>query len=261
MGALQRDTALEGDGPSFKGRLASNWEIWGPNGGYMAAVALRAVGRLAPPGHRPLSLSCQYLSRARSDEVDVEVETLREGKVSTCFAVRVLQDGAVLLQAQVWTTASSDGPESAVWRMPDRKPPEDLIVMESSAPFMQNFDGRFVLPHTVPDPQGEVFESWMRFRGFESGGDPFVDKGRALVWIDAGSWPAHVRAKEKPDYMAASLELSAWFHEPSEEDDWLFVQAMAAHASRGVITGHVKLWTQDGRLAASGISNMICRKF
>jgi acyl-CoA thioesterase-2 len=42
MGDLEADTAVEpvGDG-RYQATLSAEWEIWGPMGGYVAAVALR----------------------------------------------------------------------------------------------------------------------------------------------------------------------------------------------------------------------------
>ncbi len=42
MGDLARDTAVQGGAGSYGAVLSRDWEIWGPMGGYVAAVALRA---------------------------------------------------------------------------------------------------------------------------------------------------------------------------------------------------------------------------
>ncbi len=63
MGDLGIDTAVEslGDG-RYRGTLSKEWEIWGPMGGYVAAVAFRAAGAesVFP---RPASFACHYLVR------------------------------------------------------------------------------------------------------------------------------------------------------------------------------------------------------
>ena len=45
MGDLGVDTAVEalGDG-RYRAHVSRDWEIWGPEGGYIASLALRAAG-------------------------------------------------------------------------------------------------------------------------------------------------------------------------------------------------------------------------
>ena len=52
--------------------------LWGPAGGYVSAVALRAAGAESR-FERPASYACQYLSFARFEEVELRVTTLRAG--------------------------------------------------------------------------------------------------------------------------------------------------------------------------------------
>ena len=47
MGDRSLDTALEGGDGRYRAHLSPDWAIWGPNGGYLAVVALRAAGREA----------------------------------------------------------------------------------------------------------------------------------------------------------------------------------------------------------------------
>ena len=53
-----------------------DWEIWGPCGGYVAAIALRAAGAESPFA-RPASFFCHYLSVADFAPVDLVVTPLR----------------------------------------------------------------------------------------------------------------------------------------------------------------------------------------
>ena len=80
MGDIAEQTAVEpvGDG-RYTATVHADWEIWGPCGGYVAALALRAAGA---EGHlaRPASFFCHYLGVAGFDRVDVEVTTLRSAK-------------------------------------------------------------------------------------------------------------------------------------------------------------------------------------
>jgi len=44
---LELATRVEGGRGSYRAVLSRQWGIWGPNGGYLAAIALRAAGREA----------------------------------------------------------------------------------------------------------------------------------------------------------------------------------------------------------------------
>jgi len=46
MGDFERETRVEGGGGRYRAALSQDWEIWGPNGGYLAAIALRAEPRI-----------------------------------------------------------------------------------------------------------------------------------------------------------------------------------------------------------------------
>lgn len=82
MGDLAHDTTVEpvGDG-AYRATLSRDWEIWGPMGGYVAAVALRAAGLGA--GHRtPAAFSCHYLNVAAFGPVDIRVTARKENRVA-----------------------------------------------------------------------------------------------------------------------------------------------------------------------------------
>ena len=80
MGDIAQQTAVEptGDG-RFTAMVHDDWEIWGPCGGYVAALALRAAGAESHLA-RPASFFCQYLSVASFAPVDLEVTPLRAGR-------------------------------------------------------------------------------------------------------------------------------------------------------------------------------------
>ena len=112
MGDLAVDTAVEAVGAGrFRCVLSRDWEIWGPMGGYVAAVALRAVGAHLGPDHpaRPVAFSCHYLGVARFEAVDIAVVALREGRGASSYRVSITQGDRPILEALVWASASTDG--------------------------------------------------------------------------------------------------------------------------------------------------------
>ena len=84
MGDLAVDTAVTRTGEGrYTASLSADWEIWGPMGGYIASVALRAAGAESPFA-RPASFFCQYLGVAGFDTVmpyyKLELDYLPEAK-------------------------------------------------------------------------------------------------------------------------------------------------------------------------------------
>ena len=57
MGDIGLQTACEPLGDArYRAVVSDDWEIWGPGGGYVAAIALRAAGAESPfgrPGSSP----------------------------------------------------------------------------------------------------------------------------------------------------------------------------------------------------------------
>jgi len=267
VGLFQDDTALSDKGGRLFATLSRDWEIWGPNGGYVSAVALRAAGIAAPPDHRPATISVQYLSVGQFADVEAEVEPVRKGRNAWCINVMLVQSGKRILQAQVWTTNKTDGPAKIDRKMPGvahhsglKSWSEMFPDAQPGFPFWQNFDGkpvRFAAEGTA-DPRGSVSQNWNRFCGFAATNDPFLDCARALVMIDTYPWIAFGRGLDRrPDYVAPTLDLTAWFHDAPGACEWLLVDARSDVARSGLIHGSVDIWSDDGRPLASGGSNLL----
>jgi acyl-CoA thioesterase II len=247
--------------------LSRDWEIWGPNGGYIASIALRAAGKIAPPDHRPATFSCQYLSVGQFAPVDIDADAVRKGRNVWCINVAILQNGKRLLQAQVCTTNKQDGPSKVDRKFPDVKHHKDLKTWAELFPdagesfaFWRNFESKpaSFLRRGNADPRGSVNQDWYRFREFEPTSDLFLDYARALVMIDTGPWPAFGRGFDiHPDYVAPTLDVTAWFHAPLGEADWFLADSRADVAGGGLIHGTVDIWSEDGRPIATGGSNLL----
>lgn len=258
-GIVERDGSLHAE-------IARAWEIWGPNGGYLSAIALRAAGLRAPAGHRPAGISVQYLNRGVFGPAELRVETLKASRTAACLSVEMWQEDRRTLTAQVWSTNKDDGPayqDAPPPAVPPRsalKPFDAYLEPGKKAPFWNHFDA-----HPVawpwpgdPDPRGHIYQQYMRFKGHEPGADPWLDQGRALLLIDTLLWPAHWRG-EPPgaDYAAPSLDVTAWFHRPSGDADWLLAEARTPVAAAGLIHGQARIWNEAGRLLASGGSHLL----
>jgi acyl-CoA thioesterase II len=265
--SFEEDTLVADD---FTATVSPAWEIWGPNGGYLSSIALRAAARAVPEGHRPASVSVNYLARGVFGPAKLDVTMLRETRSVRFVRVDMVQERRVVLTAQAVTTdrAEDSGPAYVDPVMPDVPPPEALppashyLKDEPAHAFWSHFDShpvRWPWPGD-PDPEGHVYRQWMRFRDHKTG-DAFVDAARALLLIDTLLWPTHWRGQPPgTDYVAPSLDVSVWFHAPSAGSDWLLLDAAAPVARAGLIYGEARVWGRDGSLVASGASNMLVTK-
>lgn len=266
MGDLSTDTAVQGSDGIYTATLSREWEIWGPNGGYLSAIALRAVERYTALA-RPASFSCHYLNVAAFDEVQIQVEALRTSKRTESLRVSMRQGARAILEALVWVTQEQDGLEHDVARMPEVAPPEEATLWTAQAPFpmWRNIEGR--MHGWPPDWQwqdrepGEPYRlDWFRFQPRATFDDPFVDACRSLILIDTMMFPAAALAYSEPmSHLAPSLDLSVQFHRPAFDDEWLLCESHSPVAEAGLVGGTARVWTQDRRLVASGAQQMLAR--
>src|SRR5712692_8028758 len=125
MGDLAIDTAIEGSYGRYRARLSRDWEIWGPNGGYLAVIALRAAGAHTTL-RRPTTFSCHFLGVADFDVVDLDVRTVRESRRTASIAVSMTQAGRPILEALAWVVGDVDGLEHDAAPIPEVASPEGL---------------------------------------------------------------------------------------------------------------------------------------
>lgn len=271
MGSLDLDTRLEGDGGKLRATLSEDWRIWGPNGGYVAAIALRAAGR-ASRFRRPVSFACHFLGVGEFAPADVTVAPLRSARTAESLHVTLAQGGRTFLDAQVWTSDASQGLEHDFAPPPDVPPPgalrsfEELIDEADAGPrhrFWENLEGRPA--DWVPPAEWKPTEPraccWYRYKPDARFDDPFLEAARALILVDTLSWPAACRAHRFEDnaWMAPSLDVAARFHRVPPYSEWLLVEARADVAAEGLIGFHSRVWDERGRLVASGGGQLLCR--
>ena len=269
MGDLDADTRLAGGEGHYTTSLSTDWKIWGPNGGYVAAIALRAAG-LESRLPRPASFSCQFLEAGAFEQADVRVEALRRGRAAEALSVSLEQSGRRLLSAQVWTVGKLDGLVHDTSSAPPVPSPEDLLPIESLLPpgaepphaFWGNLERRPIdwVPPERRVPTDPVVRCWYRFRPQARFQDPFLDAARSLILLDTMSWPA-VRSAyvEQPAFMAPSIDVSVQFHALAPESEWLLCETSAEIAREGLIGYRSRVWSESRHLLASGAGQLLCR--
>jgi acyl-CoA thioesterase-2 len=276
MGDLGIDTAVEQvDDNRFSAKLNADWRIWGPQGGYIASVALRAVGAVSPFA-RPASFSCHFLGVADFDEVELAVTPLRLARTAASHRVELTQDGKTMLEATVWSVGEVEGLEHDATEWPgvadhDTLPTlAELLTEEELAQgppfnFWSNFETkplRFIRPWPPTEAMEPVWRQWSRFLPTATFDDPWIDACRSLVLIDVQSWPAASRqhAHREHGFIAPSLDLYVAFHAPRPHSEWLLSDGHGPVAGEGLMAWNGRLWSEDHALVASGGGQMLCRR-
>ncbi|HYU39529.1 MAG TPA: thioesterase family protein [Acidimicrobiia bacterium] len=271
MGDLAADTAIEGSDGRYQAQLSRDWEIWGPNGGYLAVIALRAAGARTPL-RRPATFSCHFLGVADFDVVDLDVRVVRESRRAASIAVSMTQSGKPILEALAWIVGDVDGLEHDAAPIPTVAPPdelpniEQLMASQDRGPyhlFWSNFEQRpleWVKNWEEREPGDPSFRSWYRYAPRDTFDDPFVDAGRSLLLADTVGWPAAVRAyRSNLSYYAPSIDVTVRFHACPPHSPWLLVEGRSPVARDGLVASTVSVWSGDGALLASGGQQMLCR--
>lgn len=102
-GVLEADTRLQARGDGRFGVVVNrNWFVFaGPNGGYVAALLLRAALEGADASFAPRTLTVHYLGPLQAGPADIEVETVGGRRTVRVVHVRVGQGGQVCAMATV----------------------------------------------------------------------------------------------------------------------------------------------------------------
>ena len=275
MGDFELDTRLERVAEDrFRATLSRDWEIWGPNGGYVASIALRAAGQVAKV-QRPASFSGHFVSVGQFDTIDVGVRTIRAGRRTESFAVSITQAGRPLFEGLVRTAAQGPGLEHDVAEIPEETLPSELrsiqevvdeqlgdAAEDSPFPFWSNFDVKPVWPERfVPGPRqahDPIFREWYRFTPRPSFDDPFLDAARALLMIDTASWIAASQPHPNSPFVAPNLDVTAWFHRAEPDSEWLLVDTRCSVAEAGLMGTEACVWSESGKLLATGGAQLFC---
>jgi acyl-CoA thioesterase-2 len=281
------ETAIDGADGEYSASLSPHYvtpEAGGPFGGYLAALLLRTAGRQSTLT-RPASFHCVFLNAASIERVDLEVTTLRSSSRAEALRVSMTQGGKPIADALVWLVGSPEGLDHGPVGVPSPPHPDSLrsfgelyrdfeavgfaACLDVRPEFTFALDGwrpsgappwsMEELRANIP-PQAPVAAGWVRLRGQVTFSDPFTDAGRAMVALD--SFP--IMAAQMPHLGTAavflpSLDFTVRFHEFAPNSEWLYCQAESPIASEGVLLTGGKVWSQDGKLVATGAQHTFQR--
>jgi acyl-CoA thioesterase len=253
--AFDADTAVR---PLGGGRFAAEmserwWVVKGPNGGYVAAVVLRALEAAVGEERPPRSLTVQFPRAPAAGPVEIETELVREGRSATFAAARLTQGGEVQATALAVFSTDHSGLDYADAEMPAVEPPGELYEPDPSEirgmpPMMENYSFRQALGDSPFSGGRPLTGGWIRTR------DPRpLDAPLAAALLDA--WiPASFVPASGP-ILAPTLDYTVHFRAPlpppgaTPEEPYLV--SIGSRLSRGgFFEEDGELWSADGVLLA-----------
>ncbi len=249
--------ATLGDGRYSAGLDRSWWVQRGPNGGYLAAIVLRALTEtVADPERTPRSLTVHYAAPPGDGALEVATTIEREGRSLTTVSARFEQDGRLVGLALAAFSKPRPGPEFNDLPVPDAPPPEECPPPEFRTP-----DG-FVPPAIATRWENRIVH----------GGQPGMPTGEALVarWIrlPEGRVVDHLVASAITDavipavfsrmgtqIVVPNVDLTVHFRAGlpapgARPDDWVYAQFTTGAVAEGFLEEDGQVWSRDGVLLA-----------
>jgi acyl-CoA thioesterase len=268
------DSAVErvGDG-CYRTVLSEDWNCpVVPHGGFMAAVALRAMtAELDEPTQALRSSTTAFAAQVPAGPVAIEVKVLRRGRSMSQAIATVRAEGETAGHTTVAVFGRSrPGFQFTDVTMPDvpgpeecpsfrDPPPEGAAERRMPFPFWDLVEGRAAAGHAPWDdyvPTSSERSAWHRFDDLPWLRDGTLDP-LALVTL-ADTMPGAVSERMGPG--------REWFLPPSADltvhilgaarSEWILTRNRARHAGDGYASLEIELWDATGALVAYGTQVM-----
>jgi acyl-CoA thioesterase len=245
------------DDGRFEARVDRGWwVVGGPNGGYLAAIILRALTEVVGvPERAPRSLTVHYTSPPHEGAILVATAIEHVGRSVTSCSARVYQEDRLVATAMAAFSVVRSGPEFCDLTPPDAPGPEKLPrtpTFPDSPPIIDRWDMRWTMgrPPTpdAPPEREAVAGGWIRLE------EPQVIDAPAVAAImDAWIPPVFSRAREP--LRLPTVDLTVHFRTSlplpgAEADDFLLAVFRTNAAAEGFIEEDGEVWSANGRLVA-----------
>lgn len=254
MNRFDRDTAVEPlGGGVFEARIDRGWwVVRGPNGGYVAAIVLRALAGVVDADRAPRSLTVHYTAPPEEGPVRVETQVERVGRSLTAVSGRMLQGDRVLALALAAFSKPRAGPTFDHAPFPEVPPPERCTPFRGAIPMNERYEYRHALG-ALPGSGAEqaLIGGWIR------SAEPRVADA-ALVAAFTDAWPpACFAPAHGPEGMGPvpTVDLTIHFRRDlplaaARADDFHLAVFRSRFAEQGFVEEDGEVWSRDGRLIA-----------
>ena len=254
MTRFATDTAVTPSGAgAYAATIDAGWWIErGPNGGYLAAIVLRAV--LAESGatdRGPRSMTLHYLRPPAEGPCEVAVRVERAGRGMSTVSARLRQGGRDCVMALIALGGARPGPTlhdhppPAVAAAAEIAPRRSSTIVGPDIPFRHRFDLRPAIGALPFEAGAEALTGgWIR----TVDSDP-IDAVLLAAITDA--WPPAIFSKLELPVGVPTVDLTVHFRNaPAPETEWCLVRFRTLEASEGYLEETGEVWSDDGRLLA-----------
>jgi acyl-CoA thioesterase len=250
-----RETTVVARGPGrYSASIAADWSVGaGPNGGFTAALLLRAaIAELDDRSMHPRSFTAHLLGAPTTGSCDLSARIGKRGRTAAFVHVTLEQDDVTLATATV--VCVSERPDIlryATREMPDvPRPdalPDDTEVRVSVPGYLAHYEQRFATPPLRGDGTPSVI-GWTRFV------DPEPFDAVALVAI-ADSLPPPALACSTEIMGALTLDYTVHFraalpHPATSDRGFVLAEFESNFAQEGLVEADGWIWAPDGTLLA-----------
>lgn len=211
------DLALERlDAHTFRASISRNWNIGDiPNGGYLMAVAARALSQ-ALPHPDPFSITAHFFRPVACREVDIRVIPLKSGKKLTYADATLCQDGEDCLRvtAAFGDLDRRDGLDHIAGSPPRVPRLEDCVHADIGFRIFKNLDIRLA-PETAAWLHGQYDDTceltgWVSFADYrepdvlslalfaDAFPPPVLRQIGPVGWVPTIEMTTHIRQRPAP---------------------------------------------------------------
>jgi acyl-CoA thioesterase len=257
-GSFDTETALErtGDG-AFTGRIIPSWSVGrGPNGGFIAALLMRALlVTVDEPARDPRSLTIHYLAPAENGPVRITTAIERSGRSLTTLSARMLQGDRLIALALAAFAAPREAQPFSELTMPDAPPPEASIPFPPPGVSLPAFTSQYTYRWGLGDPpysgsSRAHLGGWMRLAQ-----PRIADATLVAAFMDAWMPAIFPRLTQPTQGAAPTVDLTIHFRARlplpgATPDDYYLATFSAPHAAEGSFIEDGELWSRNGILIA-----------
>ena len=265
--AFDRATAISaaGDAPgAFTADCDPGWFApMGPNGGYLAALVVRAMeATVADPGRPARSVTLHYLRAPEAGPVQINVTTERAGRSASYLSARLAQDGEDKILAL--GAFAGDFPTAARYaapapELPDPATIEPVPYLDGVTPqIVRQMDMRMAVgPYPFTSGDEALTGGWLRLAEPRA-----LDAALLACYADAW-WPAPFTRMDRP-VGAPTIDLTVHFRAPDVaarigRDELVRAVFHSATSRGGFFEEDGGIWAADGTLLAQSRQHALLR--